>query len=518
MKLFITRFIFLLLISCCGLSCKNDQNQVNPDLYFKTLKDGSVIWNLANIELAVPNPASITKVEIFANSQALFTLTQPSFSASWNTQGVEDGEYELKAISTNQQGNQQTASIKITVQNTLLSFTVENNHLRSSSGQLEKGWVFISSLSGELLASAEFKNGEKIKLLNPEYTGNSFILSEAYLRNGVSLDIASFQDVQRGQWTLARVDQSPTVIGRLSISFKDSVGIHPYYVSTSGDSRVFYEGGNSILLNLTQSPTRLFIREIDKEINHYDLIEGLIFSEAYKGLFSQLNKPLKTFDTPTLGGAQTVGVRLYGFPSATSFQEFYQLGVFSLNQGSVKIEYPGTYFPVYGSESLFRGNNIRINAFNPTKMYDVAPLKAQVIFENKGKISATVATFGDFDIYVVGWGYNDKRAAFSWVVTGGSGKSEYVKLPDLPPSILGAASVNFNTNNLEFFNVVQLADYEIASDYRSFIQYISRNGYNSPYVFGKGWKEQVFSANGITGGGRNNMTDIPTIKEKLSRR
>ena len=517
-KTLITRSLFFLIVFCCCLSCKTDLRQVSPDLYFKTIRDGSILWNSVNIELGVTNSGSLSKVDILVNSKVQFTLTQTPFRTDWNTLDLEDGEYEVKAVSTDKDGNQRTAKVTVVIQNTLLSFTVPNNHLRSANGQMEKGWVFISSTSGELLALSEFKNGEKIKLINHGYNEKTFMVSETYLNSGVILDISSFLDVGRGHWTLAKVEESPPVVGRLSINFKDSVGVHPYYVSTSGDARKFYEGGNSIKLNLTQSPSRLFIRELGKDFNHYNLIEGLTFNNPYTGLFAELNNPLQSFITPDIPGAETVGVRLYGFPNASSFSEFYQLGVFVLNQGKVKIEYPGLAFPAYGSETFYRGNNIRINSFHPTKMYDATPLTAQVIFKDVGNTTATLATFGNFDVYLIGWGHVDKESELSWVLTGGQGKSEYLKLPELPPTIRSAASVNFNTKNLQFFNVVQLADYEISSGYQSYIQYISANGYNAPYTFGKGWKEQTFGKDGITGGGRKNADEVPTIKERLSRR
>ncbi len=509
----------LMLLLAFLFSCKKDQESVTPDLYFKTIQDGTVLWNSVEIELGISHPESLTKVEILVNSKLVSTEARAPFKAQWNTLTITDGTYELKAISTDQQGNTKEAKVNVVVQNALISLQVPQDHLNLPNGQLDRGWIFASSTQGEVLALAEIKNGEKITLSNAGFNGKSFVLSEAYLTDyGTSLEISSFLEVNRGRWTLAVETQGAATVGNLSVQFKDSLGTHPYYVSTSGDSRVFQEGGNSIKLKLTQSPSRLFIRQIGQDINHYNLIEGLTPNENYSGLFTDLNKPLESMLAIVPVGTQTMGIRLYGFPKTAQFDEFYPLGVFSLNVDKVKIEFPGNAFPVYGSESVYRGNNIRLHSFHPTKLYDITPLSAQVIFKDASNVSATVATFGKFDIYVVGWAYASQTIGFSWVLTGGSGQSDFLKLPELPSKIRNAGVSPFDRGRLGFLNVIQIADYEIANDYRSYLLYIAEHGYNAPYLFGKAWKEQTFSSNGITGGGRMNMEEIPSIKQRLSRR
>ena len=513
------RFLLLLLLAGLCLSCKKEQESVSPELSFKTLKDGAILWNSVDIELGIAHPESLSKVEILVNAKLVSTATKAPFTTTWNTQLMSDGPYELMAVATDKQGTTKTAKVNIVVSNALLTFQVPADHLTLPNGFVDKGWVFVSSLSGELLALAEMKNGEKFTLLNSNFNDKSFILSEAYLRNeSSSLEISSFMNVPRGPWTLSVEAQDQAIVGSLSVHFIDSVGVHPYYVSTSGDSRIFYEGGNSIQLKLTQSPARLFIREIGKDQNHFNLVEGLTINKSYSELFAELNKPLESVFTPTLTAAKRMGIRLFGFPKPGSFDEFYQLGTFSLNQNQAKIEFPGSSFPVYGSENIYSDNFIRINAFHPTKKFDIAPLSAQVIFKDIGNSRLTLATFGNFDIYLVGWGYAGQTIDFSWVMTGSSGQSELLTLPALPPKLRNSGVAAFDVNKLQFFNVVQVADYEIATDYKSYIQYLSSHGYNAPYVFGKAWKEQTFSYNGYTGGGRANVSELPTIKERFGRK
>lgn len=502
----------------CCITCRKEQETIVPDMSFKTLKDGAMVWNSVDIELIIAHPESISKVEIIVNTKLVATSANLPFTTSWDTKLLPDGNYELMAVATDKQGASKSAKTNIIVQNALLKVQVPKDHLTLPNGGTDQGWVFLSSAKGELLAMAEMKNSEGFILSNPNFNEKSFVLSEAYLREDKSsLEISSFVNVQRGQWSVAAAVQDPVIVGNLNVHFNDSLGVHPYYVSTSGDSRLFYDGGNSIQLNLTKSPSRLFVRELGKDINHYNIVEGLASDHSYSEFFSEMNKPLETILTPVLPGAQTTGIRLYGFPKAGNFDEYYQLGVFSINQNQVRIEFPGTYFPVYGSENIYRDDFIRINSFHPSKKFDVAPLSAQVIFKDLGNSRATLATFGNFDLYLIGWGYASQSIAFSWTLTGASGQSELLALPSLPTDMRTAGVEAFDVNKLLFFNVVQVADYEISSDYSSYLKYVSQYGYNAPYQFGKAWKEQTFSVSGFTSGGRQLGSEIPTIKERFGR-
>ncbi|HQQ84134.1 MAG TPA: hypothetical protein PK059_13090, partial [Cyclobacteriaceae bacterium] len=122
------------------------------------------------------------------------------------------------------------------------------------------------------------------------------------------------------------------------------------------------------------------------------------------------------------------------------------------------------------------------------------------------------------DAYVIGWGYADKYSSINWTWTGGAGQSEFIKLMTIPDIIRTAGTVTFNTETLTFYNVVQLADFEIANDYASFIHYLTENGYNAPYKFGKAWKEQTFYKTGSTGGRVSAQADPPTVGDQWARK
>lgn len=490
---------------------------MTPTLGFKDLKEGSMLWNTATIELILPDPGQVLSTSLYAGSNLVATSAKAPFSLEWNTLSVSDGAYELRAVVTDRNGGQQEARSSVVVQNALLKFSVKSDHLTAADGTLDRGWIFLSDQDGSVIAFTEMVNGAEIRLNNPAFNKGNFMLSEAYLRDaGTTLDITSFVEVPRGNWAPAAANKGQDIIGKLDWHFKDSLNFHPFFASSSGDSQLFFEGGTFVQLQLTNSPSRLFIREVGQDINHYNLLSGLTTSQQYAGLFTDMNKSfsIQTYKAPT--GNTRIGVRLYGFLAPNKFDEFYVLGAFTQYLGQVLIEYPGTDFPIYGSENLCNANGYRINSFHPTQMIDVTPLKAEVQFKDLSNSKASLATFGNFDVYVMGWGYATKFTSFSWSVLGGPGRSEVVKLPDFPQTLRQVGYETFDPAKLGFAGVVQVADYEIANDYAGYLRYVSQYGFNSPYAMGKQWKEQTFSASGYTNGRTIDMENVPTIKERLA--
>jgi len=509
----------ILLTGCLLAACHKDNSGVVPVFGFKDLKEGKVVWNTTTIELTIPDPGAIVNASLYAGDNLVATAGKAPFSLEWNTLSVADGTYELRAVVTDRSGGHQEIHSTIVVQNTLLRFSVRPDHLTAPDGTQDRGWIFLSDHDGSVIAFTEITNGAEIRLSNPAFNKGTFMLSEAYLRDtGTSLDITSFVEVSRGNWAPAAANKDQAVIGKLDWHFKDSLNFHPFFASSSGDSQLFFEGGTFVQLQLTNSPSKLFIREVGQEVNHYNLLNGLTASQQYAGLFTDMNKPfsLQTYKAPT--GTTRVGVRLYGFLAPNKFDEFYVLGAFTQYLGQVIIEYPGTEFPIYGSENLCNANGYRINSFHPTQMIDVAPLKAEVQFKDLSNNKASLATFGDFDVYVMGWGYATKFTSFSWSVLGGPGRSEVVKLPDFPQSLRQVGFETFDPAKLAFAGVVQVADYEIAGDYAGYLKYVSLYGFNAPYAMGKRWKEQTFSTNGYTNGRTIDLDNVPTIKDRLAPR
>src|SRR5258706_2494137 len=510
---------------CCYLafffiviSCKKENSEIGSGIFFKNLKEDAVLWNTVSIELSASDPAGIDKIEVYAGADLLTTLRASPYVVSWNTRDRNDGNYILRAVSTNINGVQKSTTLSVSVRNILISLVVPADQLSSSNG-VDRGFLSLSDRDGKTVVAVEYKNGDTVNIAGPEdFSDRFFTLSEVYTGSTTYLQVVSFQEVPRGKWTLTRDNRSSPVVGNMTINFTGS-GVDEYYISTNGGHQFYNKGDSLTTLSLTKSPSKLFVREATKGVNHYKIINDLStgpHSVSLSDVILALDKVNVTVPDPNVQSASMV---VYGFPSLNQYSEYYRLGQFFYNDvDDFTMEYPSSEFPVFGSNSHYRDNTLIIDTFNPTALFDFAPIRAEVTFKQIEKFAAQVTTYGDFVMNAVGWAYSDLSSGsqLSWTLIGPNGRNQTVKLPELP-TLISSAVPQVTLSNAEFLDDVEVVNYGIASDYDSYLKYVSEQGYNAPFQFGNKWKEQLFYESRSTGG-RINSAEPKTLRELFGRK
>jgi hypothetical protein len=303
----------------------------------------------------------------------------------------------------------------------------------------------------------------------------------------------------------------------LSINFTSPSTLR-YFCSANGNHAVIDENKQSIRLGTSQSPTVLFIREIDQPSNHYRLYQNVDPTNVPTVSLSDVELPLTSEIVPVNPDTKLQFVVVYGFPKKDDFKEFNDVGHFLYDLEELKVEYPGVAFPAYGSESRYDDDKVSMRTFNPEKPYDFSRFGASINFsESTEQGGVLLATEGKYDIWLLEWGSSYQNSQFIWTVIGAEGVNQLVKLPELPV-VVGAAVPWVITNPARFLNAAQLADYAVADSYSSFLDYVANRGYNAPYDFGLAWKEQTFFASGSTYGGRKHTMEPVPARELLSRK
>ena len=499
---------FIIALLYCSTSCK-DNLEETPALFFANPKNESVLWNTVTLDL---NSSAVVgdKIDLFLSDSLIGTITQSPYTFNLNTKSIQDGNYVLKAISA---GDQTTAFVKISIRNNLLVLNVDNNHLTSGT----RGFLFLSDREGTTLTSVELKNGDQIKISNENYPYENFILSETYVTGTRAMSIYSFQEVPRGEWTLLKKNEYPGIINNIGLDFTDISSAY-YYVSSSGDAEFLYSK-SSMDLSINKTPTKLFIREFNNSVNRFKIVHDLNPMGRQTISLSDISTPLDIEKIVLSGGTNKRGtVRLFGFPTGNNFQEYYNLGIFFSKNAEIKIEYPGNGFPVYGSTSFYKDDDITINSFQLGKKSDLLPFNVEVSFKRTASLTATVSTFGDIDMFAASWSYFNEKSNTSayWAMFGPPGRSQIIKLPELPGEIKIAA-LNVNMSELEFSNTLEVTNFDIAADYPSYLKYVSQHSFAGPYAFGKSWKEQIFSKSGSTRG-KTTGQDFTSLSDQFFRK
>ncbi len=494
-----------ILIIGLSFSCKQ-KSEESPALFFTYPKNNSILWDALTLDLQ-SSVESGDKVSLFLEDSIIGELVSQPYTFKLNTQKIKDGDYFLRATSQRQQ---KEVKIKISIRNSLLVANVDANQLKAGT----RGFLFTSDKDGKLISSTEFKNGDRIKL-EGSYSFDNFTLSEAYVSGNNVIEVYSFQEVPRGQWTLIKNNSFPASIGTIGLDFKN-ISSPYYYISSSGDSEFLYDK-DFLDLSISSAPTRLFIKEFNNAVNNYKIINNINPNGRQLISLDDVTTPLSTEKITVTGGNNKRGnVILYGFPFGINLKEYYKLGVFFSKSGVIQLEYPATGFDHFGSSSFFKDDDITINSFQLGKKSDLATIRAEVNFKSVSPLTASISTFGDFDTYAATWAYANEKQNISeyWLIAGPSGRSQTVRLPDLPIEIKIVAS-RINISDLQFSNTLQISKFGIATNYASYIDYISKNSLSAPYAFGKSWKEQVFTKSGSTSG-RIDETPFQSLSERVT--
>jgi hypothetical protein len=504
------RYGIFIVLTLFFASCQ-EEKETNLSFSFSAPLEGQFIWNTTPVQLNLPSSFS-GSIELKLGAQTIGTITQRPYQFNWNTRSLPDGEYTLQAVATSFNGEKQEIIQRVIIRNHLLTLDVAANQIPSGM----RGFIFLSDAGGNIIAQTEFKNGDRIAMMGPEkFNDPTFIVNEAYVTYPNYLQVYSVGAINRGRWTLNKPESGPSFVGSIQVKSENASNTI-FYVSASGDADFIRENSNNLFLATTKSPSQLFMREVKDFENRYAIIKNVSAGSSLTFPIEKITTPLQTLKIalpdPKLISAR---VKLFGFPQTDTFAEYYRLGDFFQNSDQIEIEYPDKEFASIGSESYYRNDKIRLYSFNPTKLYDFKPLKAEVaVASTDGKL-VSLATYGDFDIYSVSWMYFDEftRGFGLWSMIGPTARSQNLQLPSLPAEISNLVPL-VKTKELTFTGAVQVSDYAALNGYASYVDFITRYGIAGPYKFGNAWKEQLFTESGFTAG-RTRFADAPMLVEQL---
>ena len=156
----------LVWIQSCSKDDEVPQN-IDSQITFTNITPAMPVWNNVPISLEVSDDMGIASVEVLVDGVSIGTLTQAPYTVTWDGTNATDGVHTVKAIVTDKSGNKTEKETTVTLQNTLLTVDIAANQL----GGDERGFVFLSDETGNLIASTEYTNSNDIVLKSPTFAG-----------------------------------------------------------------------------------------------------------------------------------------------------------------------------------------------------------------------------------------------------------------------------------------------------------------------------------------------------------
>jgi hypothetical protein len=308
-------------------------------------------------------------------------------------------------------------------------------------------YLVASDAEGETLAFTQLQDGQVNELRSDTYKESSFTLSIiSKYTAGQFKDLygSSYHGVKRGQSLVidgSAIEESENYINFTTGNF-DVTNAASYAMASNGDTDYVYPDDLGGILYMAKSPTRVFITKYNKNfVATGFLFPSTTYTASQEPIIS-LSGTYTPFQTETVTFSESVfaGVEVYGLPSATSYDEQYQVADVSTDGTRLDIKYPGTAFPAYASYSYIEGDGYYLEAYHKSQRSDFSPMDVDATIEINGQ-EVTYSVTGDGDI--VSLDFDQEGTDFEyidWDMYANTGTNQSLVLPKLPIEITSGFS------------------------------------------------------------------------------
>jgi hypothetical protein len=393
----------LVWIQSCSKDDEVPQN-IDSQITFSNITPAMPVWNNVPISLEVSDDMGIASVEVLVDGVSIGTLTQAPYTVTWDGTNATDGVHTVKAIVTDKSGNKTEKETTVTLQNTLLTVDIAANQL----GGDERGFVFLSDETGNLIASTEYTNSNDIVLKSPTFAGTKFFLTEVLVtdhsgQNEVRL--WTYPEIERGQaWKVLddrNTDLDPGA-GQANLTVTNAVTNSIYDIYSNAEQTMVDEFNTTGSIRLGTTPSKLYVTRRTQQDGTplgYGFYSNVVVGNNTLNL-SQVNQPMSKLTATMPEEMSYASVYVRAYPTVNDYTHPYTLGTFSnggSNSGikSFDIYYPGTAFATYYSIIEMGSDDLSYYSGSHTSLFEVTEITNTVSFSfanDKLKYSAT----GDF--------------------------------------------------------------------------------------------------------------------------
>ncbi len=412
-KFRLRKFALLAFLFCSALwlsSCGDDDEPTDsalPEVSFTDLTVDEPVWNTVPIKIDANDDQGIATIEIFIDGDLVATVTEAPYETTWDSNTVSDGSHIVKVVVTDMSGNKVEKEVTIVVKNILVELDFAADQLLEEEDYHKRGFVFLSDDSGNVIASAEYINGQHLELKSSTFNGEKFYLTEVLLDEREAADdfvrLWTFADVDRGgKWVVLddrEYDDEPYA-GEASLSFTNAAASAYYVAYSNGDETYTDQSNTSAAIRIHKSPSKLYIvrnNDGDSPAPTYGLLSNIVTGTNEAINLSSVNKALTKVTATVPDGAIYASVEMEAFPAADNYSEPYRLRSFSTRvPGPMDIYHPGAAFPSYHIENYYETEDISYGRASRTEFGNFSIPTHNTIFSFANN-TLTYSATGDYD-------------------------------------------------------------------------------------------------------------------------
>jgi hypothetical protein len=452
---------FLLAMTVFFIACTNDDIPPVVDSFSLDMND--TIRNIFSIDLNATDNSGINRIELYINDTLITEGDRVPFKYSWNTLKVNDGEYSIKLIVFDSEGNKTEKLSEVVVSNCILIL----KSVLPSGSVYSPYYLAVSDEEGNMLDTLTF-NGATQSKLKPEKEFSGDAVNIIYYRTGLYPYMSGYIHVKRGSELIIGENPVFDLVKSIRLHFRNDIpsftgiGIstdRAYYAlnkltdTVSLPQHIPYTPGHKLLLQLLTNEGRYFrIVEINEALDVHEMtinLSSITSVEEHK----VITMPAPGYSSCVISGR------------AKDSDVFNSYLIFSGNSMNLAdLWYPEEYFFRYTTQIFFTpqgSNKSYVDEYNGSIPTAFVPLGSDIQITNPTASNFSAIYSGSFDIILAEY-YNTERT-IQMNLFAPSSRNTW-KLPD-PGVIFNDNRFNLNKYHPEFISINQFESIDYSNSY-----------------------------------------------------
>lgn len=451
--------ITFIVVATVFFSCsKKQDNNVQPTLGAIAISgahEADTVKGTLSAQITVSGSVQPAKIEVYANDSLLTTVTKSPYNVQWNTLGVNNGNYKLKAIAYDNAGKQTQVTLDVVVHNVLVTLLVDP-HINSIYSSVI---YIVTDSAGTVLNSIKYNGTDKyieVTATHPNLKTRCCAFEvKTYSFNGQTY-ITAYMNIPKGSvWNLRGITENlDPKISNAKIYLTDvpsfsrlttSSDLYGFTYTNATDIR----NGTNFLFSRTG---KQYVQYIDNSGNghyHFFDVDTVNKNNIIDLAANQFQPSIKK--SVSVNGAAPVNLTLYG-KSDKNYDDYYLLDSYYVNGSNLSYFYPdGTYITNYTSNIYYTQNGWNYsNVYTDLPPQTIAPFGTMATITSSSLSPFSFSVQGTLDYYSASF-YSVANNAYIAIYSPSAYKT--VQFPDILKltSLSGVPLSNFKITSFSMY-------------------------------------------------------------------
>ncbi|HVW13976.1 MAG TPA: Ig-like domain-containing protein [Mucilaginibacter sp.] len=403
MKLFLTLslgFFLLVLFSCS----KKQDVVVTPigAISISGIHESDTLKGTISTQVTVAGSVQPSKINVYANDSLIATSNKAPYNLQWNTLGVSNGNYKLKAIAYDNAGKETQMSLDVIVSNILVTLVID-----PKINSIYSNIVYIvTDSAGNILNSVKYNGESNIAIASSHPNLNSRCsVFEIKTAPSSQTYITGYMTIPKGSvWDLRGITEiNPPHWYNASLNFTNFPAFSSMTIST--DELGFSFGSPQQVANITNygfsSTTKEYVQYVDLNNNgHYGFFPldtnatSITMNLADSTFSNSIKKSL------TINGASNINLILYGRWNKNYYSYYLLDNAYSSNSNLTYFYPDGNYLSDYISNVYYEQNGwVYSTDYTSLPPDAIIPFGTTATINNNTLNSFSFTPQGSFDYY-----------------------------------------------------------------------------------------------------------------------